>query len=254
MNLSLSTAAFVTVMAISALGQPNDSTSTSDENGFSWGIENDLSSRNFYQGMILSESAVTQPCIWISFHDFTLSEWSNILLTDKDGRGVDESEFILDYEHEFNNLTLAPTLVLYYFPRESSDRITSELNLKISYKLGIFSLFTDNTIDFATFAGAYYGDLGGQLSFEFSDKFSAEATAAICWASPYYNEINWELESQNGWTVNSFSAEISSTYYVLDFLYLKPHIGAVTVIDKSLKEAAYSESAVFGGLIFGLEF
>ena len=254
MDLSFKTAAFVMVIVTSVLGQNTGSTSTFDENGISWGIENDLSSRNFYQGMILSESAVTQPGIWISFHSFTLTQWSNVLLTDKDGLGADESDFILDYEYEFNNLILAPELILYYFPKESSDRITSEFNLKVSYKLGIFSFFTDNTIDFATFAGSYFGDLGGQLSFEFSEKFSAEAIVAICWASPYYNEINWELEPQNGWTFNSFSADISSTYYIFDFLYLKPHIGAVTVIDKILKKTAYTESTVFGGLAIGLEF
>lgn len=254
MNSFLTASLNILVFTLSAFAQENTPSDTYNENKFSWGIENDLSSRNFYQGMIISKAEVTQPSIWISYHDFTFTEWSNVLLSRKDGRGVDETELILDYEHEFKNLTLAPTLTLYYFPKESSDRITSDINLKIAYKIGVFSLFTNNLIDFATFAGAYYGELGGLLSFDFSKKFNTEVKATISWASPYYNEVNWKLEPKNGWALNSFSAEIFSTYYIFDFLYLKPHIGAVTVINKRLKKAAYSESTAFGGLLFGLEF
>lgn len=224
----------------------------------SYGVEVDATSRYVDQGVISSKGFAVLPSLWISAFDFTLTSWSSALMSKREdsGRGISETDIILDYEHKFTNLTIKPSVNLLYYPEEESDKYTFRVYFDLAYKIKPLTITTIQSIDIATSAGAYFSEYGLRYTYEHSDKFSLESYIGIGIGSPKYNETNYEIDPE--WTLSMAKAKISATWYPKSYFYITPHIDFNYTINKDLQnkidESSLEKALLYGGLIMGLEF
>ncbi len=222
-----------------------------EEKVWSVGTDLELNSRYIWRGFFYSEGVVFQPAFWVSAFDFTFTVWNNLVLNDEEAQGqINEIDLYLDYEHEFGNLTVSPSLWFYTYPG-FPDPDTGEMAVKLAYQLGPFVARTTQVMDFLSYDGAYYGDAGMAFKHEFNKKISMEIYSGIGWGSNRFNEAYGGL-SQGALNLMESSAYI--LWQVNEHLSFKPHLAFTAIVDKNLRQAQSESRLWYGGLTTGLEF
>lgn len=246
---------FLVLVASVSLAQAADEEPESDP-VFCYGGETDLNSRYVWRGVQLSDGAVLQPSVWASSHGIEFSVWGNLAADGGNPGTCNELDLTLGYGTEFKGIAVEPEAVLYLYPNQEDVPTTAEFILSAGCPIGLFELTTSHAFDFVASPGSYAGELG--LGFEsglLTEWLAVQARAGVGWASARFNEVNMGVARS---AVGAGFAEVSLTAYPLGFLYVRPHLGVSSMLDRGLCDALVVAdlpvTGIHGGIALGVEF
>ena len=214
------------------------------------GFESDFASKYVWRGLAFSSGAVTQNSIWISEWGLTGSVWSNY---DVGSRVVhprlNEFDFSLDYESSFHKFDIQSSLQSYVYPDQADAPSTGEFSINLSYGFPILQPFTIQTFDLKAYRGAYFGEFGFKANHDISEKLSADLTIEMGWGSKKFNQA---YIGDVGSAIELASSQGELTWSLLKSLYLQPHLGVTTLINRDIraqveKATLYQFGAALGG-------
>jgi hypothetical protein len=101
------------------------------------------------------------------------------------------------------------------------------------------------------YSGAYIGEVGLEYQQEISSKLSVNGAVRFDWANAKFNGVYslWEKAALNGLT-----AEISLTYYLKDFLFVRPHLEWTNLLDKNMRHWIEKPTIANFGFAVGVEY
>jgi hypothetical protein len=219
---------------------------------FTWGAENDFNSRYVWHGITNSEEPVLQPSLWVSKSGLTMMVWGNVALGDEpQQRRLNEVDLIFSYQREWKHMRIEPG-VLFYFDRpllRVDDPPSGMASIKLSVPLGPLRAFTNQEMDFVSYRGAYFGDVGLSFERELGKATRLTSTINLGWGSAKFNEV---FIGPRKWAVNVTGFEISFACALPRGLYLRPHLEFSRVIDRQLRGQLASPTRVNIGVAVGL--
>jgi hypothetical protein len=241
---------FCFLLLISRLNPANDL--NSDENpSYSFGLETDFNSQYIWRGISFNKGFIIQPSPWISFSDFTLSIWGNFPLYDVNSYEGDEIDFCAAYLFSFESLSLETSLNYYNYPGQLEAPSTAEGNLKFSYKISGWDIYSNFNFDVLEYSGSFASDAG--MSYEINLKETAISVDLNAgWAGRKFNQVYINPEYERS-SINYLIISISANYYLTDQIYLKPHIEYCSILNAVLAEVSGNHLSNFGVLV-GAEF
>lgn len=241
---------FLFISASGFAANNSDDEASEQTSNFTYGSEIDLNSRYLWRGITWSENFVGQPSVWVSYADFTGTVWGNFFFDDADSRvGCNEVDFILAFIRELAKLSIEPSFSYYLYFNQEDAPGTGEIALKLSYPVGPFSVFTDQTFDIVRYAGAYFGDLGFSYEHELSSKLSLDAAFKLGCGSARFNDTYIGV-SKNAFNLTEM--KVSLPYYVSGKFYVCPHLELDAVLDRDLYDLLGHYPTNYG-LTLGIE-
>jgi hypothetical protein len=144
--------------------------------GLTVGAELAGRSRYLWRGMMQSEGPVLQPSIWFGVENVLLTAWSNIDLTEVDGRGVSEVDLVLSFAQEWESMSFTPALVLYVLPGAEN---TAEATGDFAWELGHFGLYSNHAVDFWDAKPAWWSESGASVHLPLADALALESSAGL---------------------------------------------------------------------------
>jgi hypothetical protein len=217
-----------------------------------FGGEADLNSIYVWRGLALSDGAVLQPSVWVSRSNFTLSGWGNFVLNKEPNQGqFNEFDLVISYRGIWKNFEVEPAIQFYTYPNQPGEPSTGEFSIQVSYLIGSFVIETAHYFDFIEYGGAYIGEVGLEYHREISSKLSVDGALRFDWANAKFNGVYalWEKSAFNGMAV-----EISLTYYLKDFLYVRPHLEWNHRLDKDMRRWLAKPTIANFGFAVGMEY
>lgn len=220
-----------------------------DDEKIHYGCDLDFNSRDVWHGIVSSDGAVFQPSVWASMNNFTFNVWANMEINKGANKGkFNETDLSLSYEGSICNLEVEPGIIFYLYPEGDS---TGEFSLKLSYPLGEFSAETIHTFDFINYRGSYFGEIGLGYSKKLNPKLSVDAYAGTGWASSKFNKTYIGVSKS---THNLVNVNLGLTYYPTEHFYIRPHVEASSIIDRTLRANLEKPDFINYGLTVGTEF
>ncbi len=224
-----------------------------DEKTKAWtyGGEADFNSVYVWRGFAWSDGAVLQPSVWISYSNFTLTGWGNFVLNKEANQGqFNEFDLFVSYQAKWKNFEIEPAIQFYTYPNQPGEPATGEFSIHVSCLIGSFVLETAHYFDFIKYGGAYIGEAGLEYQREISSKLSVDGALRFNWANAKFNSVYafWDKAALNG-----LAAEVSLTYYLTDFLYVRPHLEWNSLLDKSLRDWIERPTLMNFGIAIGME-
>jgi hypothetical protein len=214
----------------------------------SGGAEMDYNSRYVWRGIPSSDRAVRQPSLWLDRSKLSLGLWANGEM----GNGlVNEADLTLSYAGSRRSLSMEPSLQFYFYPDQEDAPTTGELSLKLSHPVGSATLFTQQYLDLVEYRGAYFGELGFSKEWSCGPKASAEGEVRLGWGSSRFNASY--LSTRKG-AANYVAMDLGMKLALSRSSYLRPHIGASTILDRDLRRQTSRPSSVMVGAAMGAEF
>lgn len=193
-----------------------------------------------------------QPSAWVSAFDFTVSAWSNFVLTRETNQGqFNEVDLGLDWRGAWGRLTFEPSACACFYPNQADAPATLELAARLSYPVGPLSLFTSHAVEVMSCAGAYFGEAGFCLEKELVSVLSLSTTLTVGWASSRFNDAFLGLERN---ALNVAGAELNLTYCPWEGVYVAPHLDFSALLDRALRARVDDPTILAGGLALGVEF
>jgi hypothetical protein len=221
---------------------------TGPEKKISGGISTDFVSKYVWRGIPLSEGPVIQTEGWLSAYGAQMIVWSNLDL----GEGkLNEIDLQTSYHYQWENLSVEPILLFYFFPNQGGTPPTGEAGFKISYSLGPFRFSTGHAFDFMEFRGSYFGAVGAGYQKEFTSYFSLETNAGIGWANSQFNEAYFGVHQG---ALNVFQWNLALTFSPCRYFFFTPHLKVSSLLDGDLKGQVSKATNVSGGFQLGFEF
>jgi hypothetical protein len=219
---------------------------------FTWGAETDFNSRYVWHGITNSEGPVQQSSLWVSKSGLTLMVWGNVALGDEpQQRRMNEVDLIFSYQREWKRVRIEPA-VLFYSDRplvRVDDPPSGMASIKLSVPLGRLRAFTNQEMDFVSYRGAYFGDVGLSFERELGKATTLTSTITLGWGSAKFNEV---FIGPHTWAVNITGFEMSLACALPGGLYLRPHLEFSRVIDRQLRGQLASPTKVNVGVAVGL--
>ena len=223
-----------------------------DERPISIGADLDFASRYVWRGIYYSKGAVLEPTLWISKWGFTASAWGNIPLDNETDQGkLNEVDPTLVYEFNFLGLTIKPGFIYYLYPTRSSDPQTGELTLHLDYKLGPFSVFSNNFVDIDAFKGGYYGDVGAGFNFDFAAIFELQTSVSTAFASDKFNAAYFK---QHKTALDNVALNLAINCQPFDFLFVRPHLQYFVLTNPALRNAWKDPNVFNVGVVIGAKY
>lgn len=218
------------------------------------GAEVDLNSRFLWRGLAESRGAVLQPSAWAGLYGFTATVWSSVMLVYEPPHSrfsLSAVEPSLEYTGIlWDRLKVEPQVSYYYWSSDEAPRSTVEAALKLSYRLGAFSVVSGNNFDLKTSPGAYWGVVGGEYERRFRH-LTFSTSLDVAWATSDYNK---SYLAMNVAAVDLVEAAVSLRYDLSDTLYLSLHSEASTLVALSLQRSVQEPTLVNGGVSFGVDY
>jgi hypothetical protein len=225
------------------------------EHLLTYDFQADYNARYVWRGIAYSNGTVFQPSLGASFKDFYVWVWGNYDLSygspDEEFRRFNEVDFNISYTYEWKRLTIEPSLLSYFYPRQDDAPTTAECSVKLSYNLGLISIFTNQTVDVVEYDGAYFADLGFAYEKEFNDKFLFEADTSLGFGSDRFNEAYLET-SENA--LNFYALNLSLTYQLTEAFSIRPHLELTVILDHELRNQVEDAAILNGGLSLEFDF
>ncbi len=168
-----------------AIAESDDESTIQD--GLSLGAEAEASTRFIWRGIAASRGAVVQPSVWLSYADLTVLVWANVLLTDELPVPISVIGPSLTYTYTWKRLEIEPALSG-TMETNSHDRLKNTGDVAITGRLhlGRVTFITVQSVDLIAQPGAYYGNLGLEVSHPFGPwQFKGSMSAG--WATAAYN-------------------------------------------------------------------
>jgi hypothetical protein len=148
------------VFAQETAPNPPEEKRSENERPVSYGLEIEVSSGHAERGFVISDRPVVQPVAWVSGSIAAFSVWSNIPLAETtDGSRPQILDMELARAHEWRNLTVEPAIRMFFYrdPLSSYSSRSIEGWLYLSYQVGPFRLFANQSVDVQAYRGAYFG-------------------------------------------------------------------------------------------------
>jgi hypothetical protein len=254
----MSVAAWLTLVAFgNVLAQDTASLPTTSSNGrLSYGAEVAFSSGHADRGFILADRPVVQPVLWLSGRGAELSVWGNLPLaetTDGLRPEIMEMELTRKYAWGGGKFRVAPAVRMFFY-RDAlsfSDTRSVEGWLTLSYDLGRFRLFTNQSIDLMTYQGAYFGEVGIMSERRVSPRLEMGGSLAAGWASATFNQAYAGVARS---ALDRLSVEGWVTTYVRPRLYIGPQVELSTIVDRAVRAELMRPAYVVVRLTTGAEF
>jgi len=222
---------------------------------FSYDIQVDYNSRYVWRGIAYSNATVLQPSLGGSFKDLYVWIWGNCDLShgssDEEFRRFNEVDFNISYTYEWNRLTIEPSLLSYFYPRQDDAPATAECSLKLSWNLGLISIFTNQTVDIIEYDGAYFADIGIAYEKEFSNTFLFEADTSLGFGSDRFNEVYLDVAK---YAINLYSLNLSLTHQLNETFSIRPHLELTVILDDELRDQVEDAVILNGGLNLEFDF
>lgn len=249
-------ALLLTLIPVQVLGQDKvskEAEAQAQEQTLIYGGELNFNTRYVWRGLAWTDGPVLQPSAWIGGYGIEFSVWSNFVLYDENRRGkFDEVDLILLYSYEWNKLTIEPRFEYWMYFNQDDSPWTGEFSLKLVYNvIGTINVFTFHAFDIIKYRKSYYGEFGFSFGHDFLDNLSWTNELSFAWATSKYND------TYIGVSKNALEAVIFKTfveYYILDYLYLRPHIELSILVDSDLRSQVNDPTLVSGGLAIGIDF
>jgi len=217
-----------------------------------FGGEADVNSIYIWRGLAWSDGAVFQPSVWVSRSNFTLSGWSNFVLNKERNQGqFNEFDGRLSYRGKWKNFEFEPAIQFYIYPNQRGEPATGELSIQVSYLTGPFVFETTHYFDFIEYGGAYIGEVGLEYHPEISSKLSVDGALRFDWANAKFNGV-YALREKSAF--NGMAVEISLTYYLNDFLFVRPHLEWNHRLDKDMRRWLERPTVTNFGFAVGMEY
>jgi hypothetical protein len=222
--------------------------------GLNLGGEVDFASRYIWLGMPSSQGPVMQPSLWLTLDNTSLTLWSNMNLANEPQRGeFNETDLTLSSEIDWNGWRVEPSFEYWTDRRIRGipDPATGQAGVELSHGIGPLRVFTNETCDVVAFPGAYYGDAG--LSFEKQHKQLSIFTAArVAWANSQFNRAYAGVAAN---AVTYSGVEVAATFHPrTGRLYLRPHVEASRIVDRTLRAYVKPNNLFDAGLAIGFQF
>ena len=233
---------------------PPEAKRSEKERSVSYGVEVEFSSGDADRGVLISDRAVVQAVTWVSGSVAAFSVWSNVTL----GETTDGSRpQILDMEltrvHKWRNLTIEPAIRAFFYrdPLSIYSSRSIEGRLYLSYHVGPFRLFANQSVDVLTYQGAYFGEAGIAFERRVSRRIAVGGSSNTGWASSTFNDAYVGIDTS---ALNLTGMEGWLTVYVKPHFYVGPHFQFTTTVDRTVRTALARPTLVFVGLTTGVEF
>jgi hypothetical protein len=276
---------------------------------FGFGGEVGYVGQNIHRGILLTTGPCIQPDLWVSFKDFSFGMFINMFGSTKDrkmeggrikrpmtGPGsqsfgmINQVKLYLDWEHSFGerfNLNAAYTHLAYgehkdlegYFKAYkwfNKNSTSGELSLIPSFKIGNFSLFTEQNLvifglehDSTTYTksefGNYHSAYGVKYEKQLTDNFAFGGELSEHLASKGYfsNAVRFNDPSEgfvqiDSWGLYLTHIELMAAYMPVSWFSLALNCGVNYITNTTIAESVsvpiapdeFSSEAVriFGGL------
>jgi hypothetical protein len=233
---------------------PPEEKRSESERPVSYGAEIALRSGYAYRGLVISDRPVVQAVTWVSGSVAAFSVWSNITLGETtDGSRPQILEMELTRAHEWRNFTIEPAVRVFFY-RDPISIYTSrsiESWLYLSYHMGPFRLFANQSFDVLAYKGAYFGETGIAFERRVSPKIEVGGSFNTGWASSTFNHAYIGIDKS---ALNMTGVEGWLTVYVKPRLYIGPYFQFSTTVDRAVRTELAQPTLFFFGLSTGVEF
>ncbi len=150
----------------------------------------------------------------------------------------------------WNRLKVEPQVSYYYWSSDEAPRSTVEAALKVSYRLGAFSVVSGNNFDVKISPGAYWGVVGGEYERRLRH-LTINASLDVAWATSDYNKAYLATDVA---ALDLIEAGVSMRYDLTDALYVTLHSEGSTLVALSLQRSVQEPTLVNGGVSFGVDY
>jgi hypothetical protein len=250
----LALASCAPAFAQDASPNPPEEKRSENERPISYGVEIELTSGHADRGFVFSDRPVVQPVTWVSGSVAAFSVWSNIPLAETtDGSRPQILQMELARAHEWRNLTIEPAIGMFFYrdPPNSYSSRSIEGWLYLSYHMGPFRLFANQSVDVLAYRGAYFGEAGIAFDRRVSQRVEVGGSVNTGWASSTFNDAWFGI---NKAALNLTGVEGWLTVYVTPHLYIGPHFQFTTTVDRAVRAELAQPTWFFVGLTTGVEF
>lgn len=215
-----------------------------------WGLEADFNTKYLWRGITYNDGLVIQPYLWASFRNFSAGIWSSQTAWDRHN-SVRRPEFdlVLTYLYSIGKFEIDHTAMLYYYVGQEDAPPTGEFFTGIGYPVGNFKLVSSFTVDFLTYAGAFYVEHGIEYEKEAGQHLVFSGSVMAGWASAKFNDTYLGI---NKTTANLVSATIGVTYTPAGAVYFNPHLQIGRTLHSELVPQM-GKLPWFCGLLIGFE-
>jgi hypothetical protein len=258
LRLALVLAAPVVLPASPALAQsapnPPEEKPPAKERPASNGVEIEVSSGHADRGLVISDRPVVQPVVWVSGRVASFWAWTNFTLAETtDGSLPQILEMELTRELTWGNLTIGPAVRTYFYSDRMSIYSSRSMEgwLYLSYDVGPFRLFANQSLDVLTYPGAYFGTAGIELEGHVSQHVEVGGVFGAGWASWEFNDAYVGIDKS---TFNRVSVEGWLTAYVKPHFYVGPIFEFSTTVDREVRAELDRPTFFFIGITTGVEF
>jgi len=218
----------------------------------SYGAEADVNARYVWHGITYSEGPVLQPSVWLTKDGFSATVWGNLALTDeRQARRFNEVDLIFSYRLERKRVKIEQT-ILFYFDRpipQTDDPPSGIASVKLSVPAGPLSVYTDQEVDFLSYRGAYFGDVGVALERQIGGRAKLAGDINLGWGSETFNRMFVGVPKR---ALNVTGLEVSVTYTLNDRVYLRPHVEFSYVLDRQLRGQLAAPTRANAGVAIGI--
>jgi len=139
----------------------------------SFNAEAGFNSRYMSDGVAASENPVFNPAASATFRNFTAGFWSNMNFNEPGSEGkFNEVDLNLAYEWSWNDLTVTPEYIHYFYPNTAGAKNTGELALSAAYTFwdDLMDVHTNNRFDIKENKRGYVGTFGLGASTDYTEK------------------------------------------------------------------------------------
>lgn len=220
----------------------------------SYGVEIDFRSGYVERGLLIIDRPVVQPFMWVSGGVASLYVWSNITLGEtSDGSRPQILDVELTRAHEWKNLTIEPSIrtVFYRDPLSFYSSRSIEGWLYLSYAVGPFRLFVNQSLDVLAYKGAYFGEAGIRFERRVSPRMEVGSSFNTGWASSTFNDAYLGVKKS---ALNFTGVESWLNVYLKQHFYIGPHFQFSTTLDRALRAELARPTPFFVGLSIGVQF
>ena len=248
---ALGTGCRTTWLAICVATLPAGAAAQPPSAGWTWSAEADVVSRYVWRGIPYSDGAVVQPSTWVSGHGVTFTVWSNLVVADAINRGTFDQVFVTAaWQKTIGRLRVEPALQGYSSKSAggAGNATTVEVAARVSVAAGSFRVFSNQTVDIATFAGDYVGDAGVSRALALARRLELTAQASAAWASASFNN---DYVGVRAGAMNYAAAGGALTLNLGRHWYVRPHVEAYRLIDNRVRRAIGSTIIAAGGVAVG---
>jgi hypothetical protein len=220
----------------------------------SYGVEVELSSGYADRGLAISDRPVVQAFAWVSGSVAAFSVWSNITLSETtDASRPQILEMELTHAHEWKNLTIEPAVRIFFYrdPLSIYSSRSIESWLSLSYHVGSFRLFTNQSVDVLAYRGAFFGEAGMAFERRLSPRVEVGGSFKSGWASSTFNDVYVGIHKS---ALNLTGVEGWLTVFAKPHLYIRPYFEFSTTVNRAVRAELAHPTLFFVGLATGVEF